>query len=654
MEYAELGNLHSYLRSPFSERDTAQIILQVLRGLLCMHAAGYAHRDLKPANLLVFSIGPRWHVKIADFGLSKRVLTDLTSLRTNAGTQGFMAPEMLGLGFGEDDSSDEDTQQSYTNAVDIWAVGVITYLLLTGEMPFSPSEPRALGRYARGKTSFPIQALIANRVGQEAQTMIKSLVALRPSERPTSDASIKHIWLNMSVPLEGSKTVQDVPSAQWTAESQDSGYHGQNTLPTVGTQILDTPQRPENGTQRPSFNNREGASTLMSPKIAPQTHAIPMRPTELPAVPGQHQGAGEVNVWAHMGRNNYWKSYEMPKRKGYLTEMVFSGDRQLMASAIYADESDITFWDVATSEQPIRLTSLAESWAYGLRFSQNGQRFIFASRSTIMVYDLRKPSKPMRVDSIELAITGDEPAYLDTRREQLALSPDGQVLVYPNGSAGLKLRNLSQTSGDRTLEMPAYWEKHGPQRVRMKNLMFSPDGRLICAYCLLLPGFIGSLDGDTQIELLLWDAASCQLLVTNDSMTVLFDRSQLFRSSSLSVAFSPDGELIAIGHGNGATLGSVATLQIVKTLRQPAPYWLVYSLAFRPDGRLIAVMMQGADREKSATVSWDLSTGTSVVCALEAETEGEPGRRVVISPDGMNIATIDLSSNKLWRLKESR
>ncbi|KAK3617640.1 hypothetical protein LTR56_025152 [Elasticomyces elasticus] len=161
MEFVELGDLQSYLRAPFSERDTQQIILQVIRGLACMHAAGYAHRDLKPANLLVFSTGPQWHVKIADFGLSKRVLTDLTSLRTNAGTQGFMAPEMLGLGFGEDDSSDDDTQKSYTNAVDIWAVGVIAYLLLTGEMPFSPSEPRALGRYATSSITSSIPSCVS-------------------------------------------------------------------------------------------------------------------------------------------------------------------------------------------------------------------------------------------------------------------------------------------------------------------------------------------------------------------------------------------------------------------------------------------------------------------------------------------------------------
>jgi serine/threonine protein kinase len=72
-------------------------------------------------NLLVFHHGPQWHVKIVDFGLSKRIVADATSFRTQAGTMGFMAPEVLGLGPDEDDSSDEESQ-SYTNAVDIWAV----------------------------------------------------------------------------------------------------------------------------------------------------------------------------------------------------------------------------------------------------------------------------------------------------------------------------------------------------------------------------------------------------------------------------------------------------------------------------------------------------------------------------------------------------
>ncbi|KAK5702174.1 Serine/threonine-protein kinase H1 [Elasticomyces elasticus] len=656
MDFAELGDLHSYLQSPFSERDTQQIILQVLRGLTCMHEAGYAHRDLKPANLLVFSSGPQWHVKIADFGLSKRVLTDTTALRTNAGTQGFMAPEMLGLGFGEGDSSDEDTQQSYTNAVDIWAVGIIAYLLLTGEMPFSP---RALGRYARGKMPFPIQALAANEVGQEAQTMIRSLVASRPSERPTSDASTKHIWLCMSVPScinvrsEGSKTFQDVPSAQWTAESRDSGYHGQETLPTVVTQNVNTPQRLEDRTKRPAFSHEE-ASHLANPKIAPRTSALSVRPTEILAVPGQHQGAREANVGAntgsvvHMGRGSFWKSYEIAKRTERLTETAFSGDGQLMASASDGKGGDITLWDVATSEQPIPIASLDKSLAYGLRLSHNGQRFVFVSKMTIMVYDLRERSRPVYVDSINFAGKNDKRKCWDGP-SKLKLSPDGQLLAYLKGTDEFKLRDLSQTLGDRTLEMPAYWEKDEPRRVGMKNLVFSPDSRVICAI------FVGK--NNSEVELVLWDAASCQMLVMKNSMTVLVDtRLHNWNSSFISIAFSPDGQLVAFDHGIGTTVVSVETLQIVKTLELPSAYNLVYSLAFRPDGRLMAVMMQDrhhGKRYKSATVTWDLSTSTLVVCPLYAAADLIWDFGATISSDGMKTATTTARSSKLWRLKEN-
>ncbi|KAK5676714.1 hypothetical protein LTS10_010477 [Elasticomyces elasticus] len=633
MEFVELGDLQSYLQSPFSERETQQIILQVLRGLTCMHAAGYAYRDLKPA-----------HVKIADFGLSKRVLTDSTALRTTAGTQDFMAPEMLGLGSVEYDSSDENTQRSdsYTNAVNIWAVGVIAYLLLTGEMPFS--RPK-LGRYASGKIMFPMQAFVDNGVGQEAQTTIKSFTASDPRDRPSADASINKGWLSMNMPWESSKATQDVPSAQWSAGSQDSGYHGQYTLPAIGTQYVNTSQRPEDRNTRPAFTNREGPSTLANPEIVPRTRAVPVRSPELPAVPGQHQGAGEVNVRAnveragHMCKGTYWESYQITKPEDSLTEMSFSGDGQIMASVSYGQRDSLIIWDVATSGQPIHITSLDDPAACGLRFSQNGQRFVFASKKAIMVYDLKGPSRPMRLDSIEPTITGRE--HIE-RRIELALSPDGHLLAYEIKKGGLKLRILSQTSRDRALEMPACWWEYALSRhVGMKHLAFSPDGRVICAI------FLRTHHSEPEVELLLWDAANCRLLVMNNPMKVLVSKGlHHWNSNFVNIAFSPDGQLIAFGHGDGITVVSVAALRIVKTLGYPTSYVWVYSLAFRPDGGLMAVMMQDLYHGKSATVTWDLSTGTSVVCPLEADS-----CRAAISPDGMKIATVTSSSNKLWRLK---
>ncbi|CAK1356379.1 unnamed protein product [Cercospora beticola] len=99
MELVQHGSLQDYVRQSqgLPEPEARLIVSQTLRGIAHMHRAGYTHRDLKPQNLLVVQGGPAWHVKIADFGLSKRLVEDLSSLRTVAGTAGYMAPEILGI-----------------------------------------------------------------------------------------------------------------------------------------------------------------------------------------------------------------------------------------------------------------------------------------------------------------------------------------------------------------------------------------------------------------------------------------------------------------------------------------------------------------------------------------------------------------------------
>ncbi|KAK3633951.1 hypothetical protein LTR56_015561 [Elasticomyces elasticus] len=242
MEFVPLGDLTGHLKVPFPAQEAGRITAQVLRGLDYMHIAGYAHRDLKPSvqhqNLLVFATGPHWHVKIADFGLSKRVLGDASSLRTHAGTLGYMAPEMLGLGPGDDDSSDEDQKTSYTNAVDIWAVGVMAYLMLTMQMPFLPSEPRALGKYARGKTSLPSRALVDNVVSRDGQAFIRILLSPWPADRPSAQGAQEHEWLvnlHTALPSQaGSKPSQSVASSEvGPGTTVDSGYHEGHTMEII-------------------------------------------------------------------------------------------------------------------------------------------------------------------------------------------------------------------------------------------------------------------------------------------------------------------------------------------------------------------------------------------------------------------------------------
>ncbi|KAL9131407.1 MAG: hypothetical protein Q9217_000675 [Psora testacea] len=138
MEYLPNGDLHKYLSLPLPEKEGQHIVFQILEGLQFMHDHGFAHRDLKPANVLVVCEGPDWWVKIADFGISKRASEGLTKLRTRTGTPAFAAPEVLGY-FRPGDTSDDD---SYTNAVDIWSLSVITFLILTGKTLFE--NPRRL------------------------------------------------------------------------------------------------------------------------------------------------------------------------------------------------------------------------------------------------------------------------------------------------------------------------------------------------------------------------------------------------------------------------------------------------------------------------------------------------------------------------------
>ncbi|KPP69201.1 calcium/calmodulin-dependent protein kinase type IV-like [Scleropages formosus] len=106
----------------YSERDAADAVKQILEAVAYLHENGVVHRDLKPENLLYATSAPDAPLKIADFGLSK-IVDDQVTMKTVCGTPGYCAPEILrGCAYGPE--------------VDMWSVGVITYILLCGFEPF--------------------------------------------------------------------------------------------------------------------------------------------------------------------------------------------------------------------------------------------------------------------------------------------------------------------------------------------------------------------------------------------------------------------------------------------------------------------------------------------------------------------------------------
>ena len=183
MEYFPLRDLGQHMDRPLPKMNIKIIIRQLLEGICIMHQNGFTHRDLKPQNIFVVKDNPDIWVKIGDFGITKRVPHDGTSLRTETGTSGYVAPEVLGY-------HDEESSK-YTNAVDLWSLGCICHRLLTMRSPFDNSA--AMTRYCCGVARLPIETL---RRGNEEVAFVKRLLMVNPSKRYTAERALQSKWAN--------------------------------------------------------------------------------------------------------------------------------------------------------------------------------------------------------------------------------------------------------------------------------------------------------------------------------------------------------------------------------------------------------------------------------------------------------------------------
>jgi serine/threonine protein kinase len=185
LELVDGGELFDQIvdRGNYSEADAATLLRQVFEAVDFMHSKGIAHRDLKPENLLV--CGPKKEtVKLADFGLSKDAGTG--SLQTSCGTPGYVAPEVL-MG------------NPYTNAVDIWSIGVIAYVLLCGYTPFYSENQRELFNQIL-KADYEFGDPEWTDISKEAKDFIAKILVVNPNQRPTAQECLAHPWLAGKAP----------------------------------------------------------------------------------------------------------------------------------------------------------------------------------------------------------------------------------------------------------------------------------------------------------------------------------------------------------------------------------------------------------------------------------------------------------------------
>ncbi|KAH0627154.1 hypothetical protein JD844_002595 [Phrynosoma platyrhinos] len=204
LEYAAGGEIFNQCiaerEDAFKEKDVRRLMRQILEGVSFLHQNNVVHLDLKPQNILLTSESPLGDIRIVDFGLS-RVMKNSEELREIMGTPEYVAPEIL-------------SYDPISTATDMWSIGVLAYVMLTGVSPFLGNDKQ--------ETFLNISQMNINYsedfdlISESAVDFIKSLLVKKPEERATAEECLLHSWLAQAdVPdtINWIKTTEEEPNA---------------------------------------------------------------------------------------------------------------------------------------------------------------------------------------------------------------------------------------------------------------------------------------------------------------------------------------------------------------------------------------------------------------------------------------------------------
>ena len=168
----------------YTEKDAAKIFKQILEAVNYLHAHGVCHRDLKPENILFTTIAENSSLKLIDFGLSKVFDGDNNIMKGVVGTTFYMAPEVI--------------TGKYNEKCDVWACGVILYIMLSGKPPFySQDEEELKNKIIAGKFNFDYPEF--NKISQDAKDLIRSIL-VPVHKRPSVSEILETKWIKEFAP----------------------------------------------------------------------------------------------------------------------------------------------------------------------------------------------------------------------------------------------------------------------------------------------------------------------------------------------------------------------------------------------------------------------------------------------------------------------
>ncbi|EPY78677.1 Serine/threonine-protein kinase 17A-like protein [Camelus ferus] len=253
LEYAAGGEIFDQCVADrdeaFKEEDVQRLMRQILEGVHFLHAHDVIHLDLKvksvcfmgdlpfllfmlnlafinlgdvifqPQNILLTSDSPLGDIKIVDFGLS-RIMKDSEELREIMGTPEYVAPEVL-------------SYEPISMATDMWSIGVLTYVMLTGISPFlGDNKQETFLNISQMNLSFSEEEF--DVVSESAVDFIKTLLVKRPEDRATAEDCLKHPWLTQSCVHEPSSKEKDT-------SAEADGLQAGDSVPEINSE----PQKPE-------------------------------------------------------------------------------------------------------------------------------------------------------------------------------------------------------------------------------------------------------------------------------------------------------------------------------------------------------------------------------------------------------------------------
>nr|XP_033499255.1 serine/threonine-protein kinase D1 [Epinephelus lanceolatus] len=167
------------------ERITKFLVTQILVALRHLHFKNIVHCDLKPENVLLASADSFPQVKLCDFGFA-RIIGEKSFRRSVVGTPAYLAPEVL-------------RNKGYNRSLDMWSVGVIIYVSLSGTFPFNEDED-INDQIQNAAFMYPPHPW--KKVSQEAIDLINNLLQVKMRKRYSVDKTLSHPWLQMAAPLD--------------------------------------------------------------------------------------------------------------------------------------------------------------------------------------------------------------------------------------------------------------------------------------------------------------------------------------------------------------------------------------------------------------------------------------------------------------------